>query len=822
MSDYNENVKKWVRRYLDDKFAPTPLVPATNSEPGTNGKAARLPDWSKQKVTDAGVFGNNDGCGLNCGPMGYAKPKEALICVDSDSEEAVLYADRFLPATGMIAGREKKPRSNRFYIVHEKGTPSGAKFIAADKDTHVEILGEGHQTVVPPTIVIGRDGNPQEKIWYEYGDSIGSVGGGPAQVDWEELLGCVTRLAVFCEVVRIWPKRGRHRISLPLAGGLLRAGWDPEDVVWAIHTLATRTGWDTTPNEIENLVYGTVDKLERGEEKVTGWPRLIQELGDTEEVKASIKKIINWLGTDSDERPAIELRAGQLDRIVAKAWQILKDANDPVHIMRFSNEPVRIERMDDRDQWGIVPLNIDRLRYHVTQHIAWYKSGKDGDRKPQDPPVDVIRLMLAAGDVPLPILNRIVTAPVFSPQGIIQTEPGYHPEAKTFYAPATGLSIPEVTEKPTNEEVDRARKLILDDMLVDFPFSKKSDLAHTFALLFLPFTRDLISGPTPMHIIDASIQAAGKTLLGAIVTMPFTGGDGALATGFPTSEEEMAKTLLSLLAEGRTHINFDNVVGRMSSSHLALAITSYVYNQRRLGVSETLAPPVRCVWMATANQASGDTDVIRRSIHIRLVPTVEHPHLIPIDRWKHFPLRTWVREHRGEIIWACLTLIQKWISEGAVKRNVSFGDFGDWAGVMGGILESVGINGFLDDITDFQLTANESLEAWRTFYADLWHRFGRDPWPAADVYPIAIGAGLEISGRDTEQQKRELGAMLRGKLEVIHGGLRLQTTDKPVRRGSGKGYYLEPVDGREEWKPNLNPPIEMEDQPGIIKLRGIQ
>lgn len=815
MEEYGQEVRTWVQRYLEDKFAPTPLSPAINSESGTNGKSPRVKNWATQKITEIGEWKTGDGTGLILGSVGYAG-KGALVCSDQDSTEAVTYGDHFLPETGMISGREAKPSSNRFYIVSEK-SPSGDKFSSARRDIHVEILGQGHQIVVPPTVIIDKHGNFGTKIWYKYEE-------GPAHLEYSSLLDATTRLAVFCELVRIWPKAGRHRISLPLAGGLLRAGWPEEEVIWAIDTLGTRSGWDVQPSEVENAVRNTADKLEQGESRVTGWPALVKELGGDGETEKSITRILGWLRADTDDRPAIEVRVGHLDRTVTKAWHVLRDANDPVSMMRFSNEPVRIERMDDRDQWGIVALNTDRLRYHTTQHMSWYKKTSDGERRPLDPPIDVIRLMLAAGDVPLPILDRIVTAPVFSPSGVLQTSEGYHPEAKTYYAASKGLVIPDVVLKPGEEELDRARELILDNLMADFSFAKQSDRAHALALLLLPFARDLIAGPTPMHIIDANIQGAGKTLLASAASMPFTGGQGAIPTGFPTSEEEMSKTILALLAEGRTHVNFDNVVSRMSSAHLALAITANNYTQRKLGVSETLSPPVRCVWMATANQATGDTDVIRRSIHIRLVSKVENPHLIPIDTWKHFPLKDWVSSHRGELIWACLTFVQKWIAEGMVRRRASFGDFGDWAGVIGGILDAVYIKGFLDDITDFQLTANEDRESWQTFYADLWHRYGPNPWPGGDVLPLATGAGLEVRGRDHDDQKRELGAMLRSKLEVIHGGLRLQDLGKPVRRGSGRGYYLEAVDGRAEWTPevkgtNTGEPIKMAQRPGLIKLR---
>lgn len=818
VDSYEVEVAKQVQQYLDHKFAPTPLTPATNSDTGTNGKAPTHQNWATVRVRDVLEWRGGKGIGLVCGPIGYTVPKTILLCIDLDSVEAVRFGGYFLPDTGMIGGRKKKPESNRFYIVPEtKAVSSTEKFISKRGDTHVEILGQNHQAVVAPTVVIGKDGVRESKVWYQYD-------AGPARVDWDELRVAVVRLAVFCELYRIWPKGGRHNLSLPLAGGLLRSGWPEEMVIWAIHTLGAESGWASEPGEIENAVRNTATKLDSGDSRVTGWPTIVKSLGES--ASSSIERILKWLGTDTDERPGIELKVGQLDKTVQKAWKILADANDPVSMLRFSNEPVRIERIDDREAYLIIPLTTDRLRYHCSQHMSWYRKGSDDARKPLDPPRDVIQSMLAAGDVPLPILNRIVTAPVFAPDGRLQTEPGYHASSKTFYIPGRGMTLRDVSEKPDGGDIEKAKGVLFSDLLVDFPFAKKSDLAHTLALILLPFARDLISGPTPMHIIDANTQASGKTLLAAVATMIFTGETGAMPLSFPTSEEEMGKTLLSVLSEGRTHIYFDNVVGRMSSAALAMAITANTYVGRRLGATETLSPPVRCIWLATANQATGDTDVIRRSVHIRLVSKVENPHLIPIDRWRHFPLKDWAVDNRGELIWSVLTLIQKWVAEGMKRRACSFGDFGDWAGVIGGILDSAGIAGFLDDVTDFQLAANEDREAWQDIYEGIWERFGIRSWTAAETIMIALSSGIEVRGRDLDDQKREWGNLLRGKIEVIHGGLRLEGIGKAARRGSGKGYQLLPVDGRDEHNGEVKntKPIQMGnvgvgDGDGIIRIR---
>lgn len=811
---YRTLVQTEVGRYLNDGFAPIPLIPATSSAKGENGKTPREKEWQDSKGLAPQDWGLMNGIGLNLGNIGISR-KGHLICVDLDAMRAVELGDLFLPETDMIGGRSKKPKSNRFYVI---SNPEAIKHIVFknDEGTIVEILGKGHQVVVAPTIVIGKDDDRDTKIWYSYGGLEG-----PTSYTWEEILDKVTKLVVVSELKRIWPTEpghGRHRLSLHLAGGLLRAGWTVEGVVYTVDHLL---GWSTQEfqeGELERAVRDTWTKLENGERRVTGWPAFMDERGGDEKVKDSIRRVIAWLKAEEDERPPIMYKPGTLDKMVDKAWAILQKSNDPANLFRFSNKPVRIDRIDDRDMHQITPLTGDSLRYMVSREMAWFKTSSKEIRIPLDPPIEVIKTMLSMGDIPLPILNRIVTAPVFSPRGILQTTPGYHYDSRTYYAPSTGVSIPEVHEKPSAGQVERARSLLLDDLFVDFPMERDSDLAHAVALCLLPFVRDMVDGATPLHIINASTQASGKTLLAKTVSSIFVGRGGAVPTAWPSAEEEMVKLLLSRLLEGAQYINFDNVTGRMASAAAALAITGMFFNARRLGASESLSPPVRCVWMATSNNATGDGDIIRRSVEVRLVPQVEHPHLIPIDRWKHFPLDEWVYENRGDLIWACLTLCQHWIAEGAVRSSKSFGDFGAWAGVMGGLLDSIGIEGFLEDVVEFQMIANQEKQSWAVFYEEMWTRHGPGKWTAGEAVNVAQISGLEFRDKMPEQQKRELGRLLATKKDVIHGGLRLELHIEQGRRGAANVYTLVPIDDRTWEGPPIPPTINKGDNDDFIIL----
>lgn len=792
-----EVTRRWVSRYDGDGFATTPLSPATSPEKGHNGKAPRLPGWQVETGFGPGEWRENEGIGLLTGKIGF-RGKGYLTCGDIDSREALRFADFFMPETGLIGGRAAKPRSNRFYLCD--ADPGNIQFTGVGGVIHAELIGTDHQIVVAPTLVIDKQGNIERKAWDSYS--------APLKTRSDELLASVTKLAVVAEISRFWPTSGRHSISLPVVGGLLRAGWSVDEVSWTIDAL----GWETQQkDEIYNIVSATYDKLEKGDAKVSGWPSVIKELPEAEK---HVEVIIRWLKANTDDRPAVDVRAGQMSSAAETAWKILAEANDPVRLVNFGGSPVRIEggwtegmvsiesSYEDSPPATVTQLTSDRLRYHVSKEMAWFRRTEKG-RSPIDPPADIVAMMLAMGSNSLPSLKRIVTAPVFSPSGQLQTTTGYHPDSKTFYSPVSALTIPTVTQKPDISSLQRAKSLLLDEFMVDFPFANQSDRAHAVAYTLLPFVRDMVNGPTPMHIFDASMQASGKTKLVTLASSIFTGGRGAMPMPFPTQEEEMVKTLGTVLNEGATHIFMDNVVGRISSPSLAAALTGTNFRVRRLGSNDSLEPPIYCAWAITANNARGDADFIRRSINIRLVPQVEHPHLIPTDRWKHYPLDEWVFSHRGELIWACLTLVQHWINSGANRSRAAFGDYGAWAGVIGGILTAAGIPGFLENITDYQMATNEEREGWVTFYELIWNRYGPNPFMSQDVVQLALDSNIYMKTNFHDQQKRELGTLMKGKVDAIHAGFKLEFLGKTDGRTLRNGYRLIPMEGQ-AWTPPSN------------------
>ena len=185
----------------------------------------------------------------------------------------------------------------------------------------------------------------------------------------------------------------------------------------------------------------------------------------------------------------------------------------PPLLFRQGNRLVQI----DRQKGGVclVEMDVDGFTRTLARAALWWDCTRG---RSEYPPTRVVRCMLAELNPPLPALRRIVRAPVFASDGVLLTEPGYAPRSQTYFAPVNPDDASQVPPHPSQSDMDRARVLIAEDLLGDFPFVVPADLAHTVALLLLPAVRDMIDGPMPLHPIEKPLPGTGASLLVEIIT----------------------------------------------------------------------------------------------------------------------------------------------------------------------------------------------------------------------------------------------------------------------------------------------------------------
>jgi putative DNA primase/helicase len=292
------------------------------------------------------------------------------------------------------------------------------------------------------------------------------------------------------------------------------------------------------------------------------------------------------------------------------------------------------------------------------------------------------------------------------------------------------------------------------------------------SLLLQPFCRDLIGGPTPLYVIEAPIEGSGKGLLAEVCLLPSMGRRvGTLAPG--RDEEEWRKSITSVLREGHEALWIDNLVHPLDSGTLAAALTMLVWEDRILGQSRTIRVPVRCAWVATANNPVLSRELTRRSVRIRIDPKVDRPWLR--QAFHHDDLRAWVNAHRADLVWAALTLVRAWLAAGGLQPSIRpLGSYEAWSRVIGGVLSHAGIAGFLGNLNEFYASANTENAAWRSLVAVWWDRYKDTPMTTAELLLLAREFDeLEIGGKEEGGQRRSLGKKLAVQRDRVIGRYRI-------------------------------------------------
>ena len=244
-------------------------------------KGCVLDDWTRVQV---GVNELDkyfpDGKPSNIG-VRNGQASGGLIDVDLDVPQAVDIANKFLPLTQWVSGRESSPRSHRWFKV--QATIATEQFKDIDGSMILEIRSDGTQTVLPPS---AHSDTGERVIWFERN-------GQPTEVEAQRLQLDVRRVAAATVISRHWPAKGsRHDAALALAGGLLRAGWDKKEVERFVLAVADAAGDDEARHRVRDVA-STAKQL-MADSKTTGWPTLSKLLGrNGPEV---VEKVRGWLG----------------------------------------------------------------------------------------------------------------------------------------------------------------------------------------------------------------------------------------------------------------------------------------------------------------------------------------------------------------------------------------------------------------------------------------------------------------------------------------------------------------------------------------------
>jgi len=345
-------------------------------------------------------------------------------------------------------------------------------------------------------------------------------------------------------------------------------------------------------------------------------------------------------------------------------------------------------------------------------------------------------------------LDRIAHAPFVRPDGSIVSEPGYDSATRTLLVPDPvfdGLTVPE---SPGPEQIRAAVQLLLTEWLGDFPLDGEPDRANLLALLVTPAIRGM-APRVPMAVIDGLQMGVGKNLLADSLLTVYT-GRAAEPMNWVSEPDELRKQITAAFRTGKQFFVFDEA-HVLEGAPLAQALTAETWQDRVLGVSTMANFPNRVTWLSLGNNVNVRGDITRRVYRVALRPRYANPQDRPASSFRHpgqsgMDLASWTKVHRRELMTAILTVVRAWFAIGSPtpKRGVSFGSFEVWERIVGGIVETAGLPGFLDNLKVWRSESDFDSQYWTSHLAWLFEQFGGRAFKTGEVKTKALTLGTDL------------------------------------------------------------------------------
>ena len=435
-----------------------------------------------------------------------------------------------------------------------------------------------------------------------------------------------------------------------------------------------------------------------------------------------------------DNRPEVLLMALEYVAVEQSIDALAKGARD---IFQRGCQLVRISSPKRAEQFRrltasagpkIEPVPGPALRTRLTAvaKIVQFVQGKKNEppeKMAVHPPQWLVPAVESAGVWPgIRPLEAVVTYPVLLADGNVLQKKGYHAESGLMYLPTA--EYPPIPEAPTPADA-RAAVEILKEAVCDFPFQKEVHKAGWFAALLTPLGRFAFHGPSPLFLIDANVPGSGKSILTDLVSLVVTGGDFA-RFAYTSDNDEMRKVILAIAMQGERLVLLDNLAGCLGNPSLDEALTATVWQGRVLGKTHAPQLPLMATWYGSGNNIAVVGDTTRRVCYIRL----DSPDEKPEERtgFRHPDLLAWVRDNRGRLLTAAITILSAYCRAGRPKPEKSlkaWGSYEGWTDLIRGAIVWAGLS---DPGDTREILAERSsmaadavrglIEGWREIGAD--------------------------------------------------------------------------------------------------------
>jgi hypothetical protein len=441
----------------------------------------------------------------------------------------------------------------------------------------------------------------------------------------------------------------------------------------------------------------------------------------------------SMLSPERTGKPAIMVSNRQLSELRVEAVVRLQESNEPPVIFQRLRELVRF-RVDAMNEPFLETFDENSLRGRLADVASFYEERKNGDQFSAFPPRALCEDILAYDHAPntFPVVEAISRSPIVRPDGSIFSSPGYDPTTHVILCPPPGFALPPIPLTPTKEEVEAAKRLLLD-LVGDFLFEGSADKTNFLGFCITTLIRQQVD-VVPMCVFDSPTPGAGKGLLTDLASIIATGEVAAVIPP-PATREEWPKLLASLLDNGRTFITFDNLHDALKSDALEAVLTKPFLQFRQLGHTRERIVPNRAVWCVTGNNVAVSPDMVRRCYRVRIDPLCAQPHLR--KNFKHPNLVAHCKTERANLLAALLVLIRAWHAAGKPAfGGTQLGTYTAWKDTVGGILKNAGFEDFLGNQRKLYAEMDQESGEWETFWLQLHDRFGENDFTIKQIIPL--------------------------------------------------------------------------------------
>ena len=312
------------------------------------------------------------------------------------------------------------------------------------------------------------------------------------------------------------------------------------------------------------------------------------------------------------------------------------------------------------------------------QKLIEGKGGKDDKWVTTTPPQPVVNAIHARGEwAGIPAITDVVECPVMRPDGTVLQTPGFDIDTGIFYW--ASMPFPPVPDAPSQADAMQAAGDLIN-VVDDFPFKTTDHAVAWMTGVLTMLSRNAFTGPAPLILVDGNAAGTGKGLLCDCASTIHTGRDFP-KQGNPETDDEMRKRITSIAIAGLGQALLDDV-SFLGGSALQAALTGTSWQDRILGKSQiTDDMPLRVCWWSTGNNVVLRGDMPRRVLHVRLESMEESPE--ERSGFTHPNLLEWVRENRGTLVVAALTILRGYVAAGRPDQQLKpWGSYEAWSALV--------------------------------------------------------------------------------------------------------------------------------------------